>query len=61
MPTMMAHPTAGVIDDIEREDDARGLEPDDDAAFHQLVRHLIRETDDEPCGLCECWNYRCAQ
>ncbi|WP_405648984.1 hypothetical protein [Streptomyces uncialis] len=59
---MMSRPVGGVAEDIEREDDAKGLEPhDDDAAFHQLVRHLIRETDDEPCGLCECWNCRCAQ
>ncbi|MFD5557825.1 hypothetical protein ACFWIA_28790 [Streptomyces sp. NPDC127068] len=34
-------PRAGVIDDVEREDNAKGLEPDDDA-FHQLVQRAPR-------------------
>ncbi|MFJ3164228.1 hypothetical protein [Streptomyces kanasensis] len=38
-------PRAGIIDDIEREDTARGLEPDDDAVFHRLVRHLVADGD----------------
>ncbi|WP_236246851.1 hypothetical protein [Streptomyces sp. CC210A] len=40
-----AAPRAGIIDDIEREDTARGLEPDDAAAFHRLVRHLVVDGD----------------
>ncbi|MEW1699453.1 hypothetical protein [Streptomyces sp. NPDC091278] len=37
---------AGIADDIEREDEAKGLEPYDDlAALHQLVRHLVADGD----------------
>ncbi|MCX4665046.1 hypothetical protein [Streptomyces uncialis] len=48
-----------MIDDVEREEETKGLEPDDDA-FHQLVQHLIWEGD-EPCSLCGCWICRCEQ
>ncbi|MFJ1601521.1 hypothetical protein [Streptomyces sp. NPDC088261] len=41
-----ASPQAGIIDDIKREDDQKGLEPDDDfTAFHRLVRHLVADGD----------------
>ncbi|WP_228978449.1 hypothetical protein [Streptomyces sp. DH12] len=38
-------PRARILDDIERDDNARGLEPDDDAAFHRLVQHLVADGD----------------
>ncbi|MFD4392589.1 hypothetical protein [Streptomyces sp. NPDC058495] len=38
-------PSAGVIDDIEREDNRRGFEPDDVTALHSLVRHLTADGD----------------
>ncbi|MEY2229715.1 hypothetical protein [Streptomyces sp. BF23-19] len=38
-------PKAGIIDDIEREDNKKGFEPDDLTAFHQLVRHLTADGD----------------
>ncbi|MFD9047816.1 hypothetical protein [Streptomyces zaomyceticus] len=34
---------AGVVDDIEREDDAKGFEPE--ARLHRLVRHLVADGD----------------
>ncbi|MER8233197.1 hypothetical protein [Streptomyces sp. NPDC094049] len=37
---------AGTVDDIEREEEGKGLEPYDDlAALHQLVRHLVADGD----------------
>lgn len=36
---------AGIVDEIEREDNQRGYEPDDLTAFHQLVRHLTADGD----------------
>ncbi|MEW1551910.1 hypothetical protein [Streptomyces tsukubensis] len=38
-------PWCGVIEDIERDDDRRGLEPHDDDPFHRLVRHLVVDGD----------------
>ncbi|MFF2308540.1 hypothetical protein ACFVVP_39325 [Streptomyces sp. NPDC058128] len=34
---------SGVVDDIEREDDAKGYEPE--ARFHELVKHLVADGD----------------
>ncbi|MEV0449825.1 hypothetical protein [Streptomyces sp. NPDC050600] len=36
---------AGIVDDIESEDNSKGYEPDDLAVFHQLVRHLVHDGD----------------
>ncbi|MFI8769505.1 hypothetical protein ACIGN6_32000 [Streptomyces sp. NPDC053792] len=36
---------AGVIDDIEREDNKRGFEPEDLTALHYLVRDLVAVGD----------------
>ncbi|MFD8937909.1 hypothetical protein ACFV0R_22120 [Streptomyces sp. NPDC059578] len=44
METMMTRPRAGVVDDVEREEDAKGLEPHDDP-FHQLVKYLVADGD----------------
>ncbi|MFE5596287.1 hypothetical protein [Streptomyces sp. NPDC056549] len=33
------------MDDIEREDDKKGFEPDDLTAFHQFVRSLVVDGD----------------
>jgi hypothetical protein len=41
---MTDRPRAGVIDDVEREEEAKGLEPHDDP-FHQLVKHLVADGD----------------
>ncbi|MFE4660909.1 hypothetical protein ACFRFJ_29985 [Streptomyces hydrogenans] len=43
----MARPQAGVIDDIERDDDARGYEPEARrlTQLHHLVRHLTADGD----------------
>ncbi|MFF9345326.1 hypothetical protein ACF1CG_36905 [Streptomyces sp. NPDC014773] len=42
----MARPQAGVIDDIERDDDARGYEPEARLTqLHGLVRHLTADGD----------------
>ncbi|MFF3264952.1 hypothetical protein ACFYWO_38045 [Streptomyces sp. NPDC002932] len=38
-------PQAGGIDDIRREDDAKGFERDETDQFHQLVRQLAAEGD----------------
>ncbi|MFE6460420.1 hypothetical protein ACFVP0_23585 [Streptomyces cinereoruber] len=56
MPVSIAHPVprpgtartglsvrAGVVDDIEREDDAKGYEPE--ARFHKLVKDLVADGD----------------
>lgn len=45
MPLSMTRPCAGIIDDIEREDDRRDYEPEELATFHQLVRHLTADGD----------------
>ncbi|MEU3901604.1 hypothetical protein [Streptomyces sp. NPDC045251] len=45
MTRAVPRPSAGIIDDIEDADNERGFEPDDLAAFHQLVRHLIADGD----------------
>ncbi|MGY4966611.1 hypothetical protein [Streptomyces sp. 900105245] len=45
MTRAVPRPSAGIIDDIEREDNKKGFEPDDLAAFHQLVRHLTADGD----------------
>ncbi|MFD4833189.1 hypothetical protein ACFWPV_25515 [Streptomyces uncialis] len=59
---ILTRPRAGVIDDVEREDDGSG--PDGNGyeteEFHRLVQRLIWEGD-EPCGLCGCWICRCDQ
>jgi hypothetical protein len=47
---MMTRPCAGVIDDVEREEDAKGLEPHDDP-FHQLVKHLVADGDQRAARL----------
>ncbi|MCX4554272.1 WhiB family transcriptional regulator [Streptomyces sp. NBC_01500] len=44
--TMSLTPRAGIVDDIEREDDRKGYEPED--AFHQLVARLV--ADDDACA-----------
>ncbi|MER5966838.1 hypothetical protein [Streptomyces sp. NPDC002057] len=36
-------PRTGIVDDIEREDDTKGYEPE--ARFHQLVKHLVADGD----------------
>ncbi|MET9804663.1 hypothetical protein [Streptomyces sp. NPDC006368] len=36
---------AGIIDDIERDDNRRGFERDETDAFHRLVRHLVADGD----------------
>ncbi|WP_327328715.1 hypothetical protein OG735_41350 (plasmid) [Streptomyces sp. NBC_01210] len=36
-------PRAGLIDDMERDDNARGPERDETDALHQLVRHLVAD------------------
>lgn len=43
--TTRIYPRAGTVDDIRREDDARGYERDETDAFHQLVRHLVADGD----------------
>ncbi|MGN5392455.1 hypothetical protein [Streptomyces sp. JL7001] len=45
MTRVVPRPNAGIIDDIEREDNKKGFEPEDLAAFHQLVRHLTADGD----------------
>ncbi|MGW6876197.1 hypothetical protein [Streptomyces xanthophaeus] len=45
MARAVPRPNAGIIDDIEREDNKKGFEPEDLAAFHQLVRHLTADGD----------------
>ncbi|MHB6912793.1 hypothetical protein [Streptomyces sp. DB-54] len=49
MPTSMTRTvprlSAGIIDDIEREDNKKGYEPENLAAFHRLVRHLTTDGD----------------
>ncbi|MFD8288039.1 hypothetical protein ACFV2B_07365 [Streptomyces lavendulae] len=46
MTRAVPRPSAGIIDDIEREDNKKGFEPTDDlAAFYQLVRHLTADGD----------------
>ncbi len=45
MTRVVPRPKAGIIDDIEREDNKKGFEPDDLTAFHQLVRHLTADGD----------------
>jgi hypothetical protein len=46
MTRTFPRPKAGAIDDIEREDNLSGLEPDDNlAAFHAIVRHLVADGD----------------
>ncbi|MFE0737449.1 hypothetical protein [Streptomyces sp. NPDC058855] len=45
MTRPVPRPNAGIIDDIEREDNRKGYEPDDLTAFHQLVRHLVIDGD----------------
>ncbi|MEW1639282.1 hypothetical protein AB0469_35160 [Streptomyces sp. NPDC093801] len=45
MTRAVPRPDAGIIDDIEREDNKRGFEPEDLTAFHQLVRHLTADGD----------------
>ncbi|MFE3770839.1 hypothetical protein [Streptomyces sp. NPDC059122] len=41
----MPRPSAGIIDDIEREDNQKGYESENLATFHQLVRHLTADGD----------------
>ncbi|MFE5714497.1 hypothetical protein ACFQ7J_27255 [Streptomyces sp. NPDC056501] len=36
---------AGAVDDIEREDNARGYEPEELHRFHELVRSLVADGD----------------
>ncbi|MFD3728796.1 hypothetical protein [Streptomyces sp. NPDC058671] len=36
---------AGTVDDIEREDDAKGYEPENALRLHRLVRHLVADSD----------------
>ncbi|MFE7614325.1 hypothetical protein [Streptomyces sp. NPDC057496] len=43
-------PNAGIIKDIEDEDNKKGFEPDDLTAFHQLVRHLTADGDRRAAG-----------
>ncbi|MEU2440184.1 hypothetical protein ABZ595_28980 [Streptomyces rubradiris] len=45
MTRMVPRPSAGIIDDIEREDNKKGFEPDELTAFHKLVRHLVVDGD----------------
>lgn len=45
MTRSVPRPNAGIIDDIEREDNKKGFEPDDLTALHQLVRHLTADGD----------------
>lgn len=45
MTRTMPRPSAGIIDDIEREDNQKGYEPDNLTSFHQLVRHLTADGD----------------
>ncbi|MEU9298494.1 hypothetical protein [Streptomyces sp. NPDC048266] len=45
MTRMVPRPSAGIIDDIEREDNKKGYERDDLTAFHRLVRHLVVDGD----------------
>ncbi|TVL88477.1 hypothetical protein [Streptomyces sp. SAJ15] len=45
MTRALPRPNAGIIDDIEREDNKKGFEPDDLTALHQLVRHLTADGD----------------
>ncbi|MFE2015646.1 hypothetical protein [Streptomyces sp. NPDC059491] len=45
MAQTLPRPSAGIVDDIEREDNRRGFEPEDLAAFHALVRHLTSDGD----------------
>ncbi|MFE5560271.1 hypothetical protein [Streptomyces sp. NPDC056544] len=45
MTRVVPRPSAGIIDDIEREDNKKGFEPDDLTALHQLVRHLTADGD----------------
>ncbi|MFE7948250.1 hypothetical protein [Streptomyces sp. NPDC057426] len=45
MARAAARPMAGIIDDIEREDNKKGFEPDDLVAFHALVAHLTADGD----------------
>ncbi|MFF5379457.1 hypothetical protein [[Kitasatospora] papulosa] len=47
MTSTLDAPSAGLIDDMTRDDDARGPERDEtDTAFRQLVAHLV--ADDRP-------------
>ncbi len=45
MTRPIPRPSASIIDDIEREDNKKGYEPEDLTAFHQLVRHLTADGD----------------
>ncbi|MFF9569915.1 hypothetical protein [Streptomyces sp. NPDC014685] len=45
MTTTILSPRAGKIDDIRREDDARGYERDETDNFHQLVGRLVATSD----------------
>ncbi|MFB7428746.1 hypothetical protein ACFC0K_36290 [Streptomyces hydrogenans] len=47
MTQTIARPSAGLIDEMEREDNRRGYEaePESLAAFHQLVRYLRLDGD----------------
>ncbi|MFJ8692822.1 hypothetical protein [Streptomyces roseolilacinus] len=38
-------PRAGIVDDMERDDNRRGYERDETDALHQLVRHLVADGD----------------
>lgn len=46
---------AGVLEDIEREDDQDGYEDAEDAAFWAIV-HAARN---DACGICGYWTCRC--
>ncbi|MFF7199164.1 hypothetical protein ACIOC1_34145 [Streptomyces sp. NPDC088197] len=48
-------PVAGVIDDIEREDDRDGYEDAEDAAFGSIVQAALNDA----CGICGFWRCQC--
>ncbi|MFJ2644376.1 hypothetical protein [Streptomyces sp. NPDC087511] len=45
MTIMATPPRAGKIDDIRREDDARGFERDETDQYHRLIRQLVADGD----------------
>lgn len=47
--------TAGVLEDIEREDDQDGYEDAEDVAFWSIVGSSLNDA----CGICGYWTCRC--
>ncbi|MGW1106145.1 hypothetical protein [Streptomyces sp. NPDC002540] len=45
MTIMATRPRAGLIDDMTKDDNRRGPEPDETEQYHRLVRQLVNDGD----------------